>query len=418
MPDIKKFSKYITRIDLNINFKALLKIFFSFFFKKNYKIKFQKELSKYIGSKNIFLTGSGRAALFLILNQISKKTKKKQILVTPFTLTEVINVIKYAGFEPRFIDLDIKSGLPKFPSKHEIKKSCAILVTHLFTSDQKFIFFKNTLHKKLFIIEDAALNLGAKNNNLFLGTLSDYGFFSFGAAKNLCLINGGAAFFKNNSDFESAKDIYKKYLNYPSLDFLYRFMTVIAVKIFVHKIILHLFSFKILKLMYVKKNFFFKILYPGLFPVFRKKIPDYCMYKMSTHCFMAGIYQLKREKKNILVRQKKALYYSSKLKEVNKNLIYLFFTNNFIHNSFIEYPIFLKKNTVLNLHKKFLEFNIDLRFKWYMDNSRFKKFNPNKIYYPNSSLCENNVLCLPLHNKISKSDIDHIVEKFKELIKQ
>ena len=53
-----------------------------------------------------------------------------------------------------------------------------------------------------------------------------------------------------------------------------------------------------------------------------------------------------------------------------------------------------------------------------MDNSRFKKFNPNKIYYPNSSLCENNVLCLPLHNKISKSDIDHIVEKFKELIKQ
>jgi hypothetical protein len=77
MPDIKKFSKYITRIDLNINFKALLKIFFSFFFKKNYKIKFQKELSKYIGSKNIFLTGSGRAALFLILNQISKKTKKK-----------------------------------------------------------------------------------------------------------------------------------------------------------------------------------------------------------------------------------------------------------------------------------------------------------------------------------------------------
>lgn len=417
MQDTKKISKYITRIDLNINLKSLFKIFLSFFLKKNYKKKFQKELSNYIGSKNIFLTGSGRAALFLILNQISKKTKKKQILISPYTLTEVINVIKYAGFEPRFIDLNIKSGLPKFPSNYEINKSCAIIITHLFTADEKFIYFKNKLHKKLFIIEDAALNLGAKNRNCFFGTISDYGFFSFGAAKNLCLINGGAAFFKNKKDFDSAKNIYENYLNYPSLDFFYRFMTVVAVKIFVNKIILYLFSFRLLKSMYLNKNIFFKIFYPGLFPVFRKKIPDYCMYKMSPHCFKVGIYQLKREKRNILVRQKKASYYSLKFKEVKKNLIHLFFTNNFRHNSFIEYPILLKKNNVFNLHKKFLKFNIDLRFKWYMDNSKFKKFNPDKIRYPNSSLCEKQVLCFPLHNEISKSDIDYIVKKFIELTK-
>jgi perosamine synthetase len=419
MQNLKKNNKFITRINININFHAIKIIFFSFFKKKNYKQKFEKKFTDYVGSKNILFTGSGRSSLFLILRQISKITNKKEILISPFTLTEVINVIKYAGFVSKFIDIDIHSGLPKFLDKHISKNTCAILVTHLFTSDKKFKIFKKKVGNKLFIIEDAAINLGGKiNGKSFFGTFSDYGFFSFGAAKNLCLISGGAAYFKRNSDLEAAKKIYKNFLNYPSLDFFCKFIKVIALKIFVSHYFLNLFSFKIIKSMYEKKNFFFKIFYPGLHPVFRNDIPSYCTYKISRHCFEAGVYQIAREKKNILFRQEKAMYYFSKLKKISKDKIYLFYQNKKTENCFIEYPIFLKNYNAQNLHNEFLRSNIDLRFKWYIDNSIFNELNPKNLTYINSSLCEKKILCFPTHSEIRKFDIDYILEKFIKLIEK
>lgn len=400
MQDLVKINKFITRINVNINFDALKIIFLSFFKKKNYKYQFEKFFCDYIGSKNILFTGSGRSSLFLILSQISKIVNKREVLISPFTLTEVINVIKYAGFQPKFIDLDIQSGLPKLHDAHINKNTCAILVTHLFTSEKKFINFKKSVGKKIFIIEDAAINLGGKiNRKHFFGTLSDYGFFSFGPAKNLCLISGGAAYFKRNSDLEHAKKIYQNFLNFPRLDFFCKFLKVVAVKIFVSHYFLKLLSFKIIKSMYLKKNYFFKIFYPGLYPVFRDEVPRYCKYKISKYCYEVGIYQIARERKKILIRQKKAIIYSKKFKKFSKYGIYLFYKNNETQNCFIEYPIFLKTHNAQDLHKKLLDFNIDLRFKWYVDNSKFNKLNPKNLSFFNSSLCEKKFYVFPLIRK-------------------
>ena len=60
-------NSFLSRIYINLSFLECFKFFISFFSIKSKK-NFQYDFKDYIGKKNIIMTGSGRAALFLILN--------------------------------------------------------------------------------------------------------------------------------------------------------------------------------------------------------------------------------------------------------------------------------------------------------------------------------------------------------------
>ena len=79
------------------------------------------------------------------------------------------------------MDIDQKTGLIDVTKlEQKINSNTAgVIITHLYSHNddiKKFILkFKN----KITIIEDAAINFGAKMNNQFLGTLADFGFLVF-----------------------------------------------------------------------------------------------------------------------------------------------------------------------------------------------------------------------------------------------
>ena len=72
-------NKFLTRININIDYIGIKKIFKNFFISKSCEVEFFENFTNYINKKNIILTGSGRAALYLILCQIKKKQKKKKV---------------------------------------------------------------------------------------------------------------------------------------------------------------------------------------------------------------------------------------------------------------------------------------------------------------------------------------------------
>ena len=146
------------------------------------------------------------------------KKQKKNFFIAPFTIPEVIYAIKYAGGNVVFIDLDRNTGLidlKKLENKID-NNSAGVIITHLYSN--KVNIKKNFISKfegKIKIIEDAAINFGAKIDNKFLGTLADYGFFSFNLVKNLNALNGGATYIKNKDEFlELKKNLTKKFQNF------------------------------------------------------------------------------------------------------------------------------------------------------------------------------------------------------------
>ena len=165
-----------TRLFINFDIINFFQILIGFVKSKK---NFQEHLKKFLKTENISLTSYGRSGLYEIIKIIIENSNKKKFLISPYTIPAVIHAIKYAGGEVEYVDIDQKTGLID-TTKLEQKinsNTAGVIITHLYShnEDIKNIKFKN----KITIIEDAAINFGAKINNQFLGTLADFGFFSF-----------------------------------------------------------------------------------------------------------------------------------------------------------------------------------------------------------------------------------------------
>ena len=88
----------------------------------------------------------------------------------------------------------------------------------------------------------------------------------------------------------------------------------------------------------------------------------------------------------------------------NKKLIKSFNFSNFKENAFLEYPILCINNSKEKIIKTLFKSGYDIRYKWYIDNSKFFV----KNNYKNSLFLENNILCLPTNKNFSEYDIKEI----------
>lgn len=115
-----------TRININLNFLIYIKtiINYLFFFKEKYFSTFNNKLKAVLRSKNLLVTSQGRVAAYNIF-KILINNKKNEIIIAPYTLTEVINAIIYAGGNPVYVDINVKTGLPKEEDlKKNYKENC------------------------------------------------------------------------------------------------------------------------------------------------------------------------------------------------------------------------------------------------------------------------------------------------------
>ena len=153
-----------SRVHINTNYLTYKEIFKSLFIKINSK-KFLLKLKNFLKVKNLILTSQGRVAIYILVKSLISNDKKN-FITSPYTLTEALNAVKYAGGKLIFVDIDPSTGLP---NESQLKKkinsrTAGIIITHL-TSNEKSIqnFLKK--FKKYNVIEDTAINFGASLNS-------------------------------------------------------------------------------------------------------------------------------------------------------------------------------------------------------------------------------------------------------------
>ena len=401
----------ISRVNLFTSFKFYFKILIGFFF--NDRKNFLNSIKKLYKKNNFLLFSQGRVALHSCLKYEISKSNRKEIIISPYTLPEVLNVIRNLNMKPIFVDLDIQTGLPRIEDikKKMNKNTMGVLITHLYSSQnniKKFLSF--TKKNSLCLIEDCAINFGSKikikNKYKMIGTLGDYGFFSFGMMKNICLFNGGALYVQDKKKYNQIKENIKQKVKFPFLRFLNLFLFSIIINIIFSKFFYNLFTFRILKYSYYKNNFLIKKIYPGLYPYLSKHTPKSYDYDFCNLLGTAGVYQIDNFRFQQLDRVKKIKYYNYFLKRI-KNIKLLEY-KKYYENSFLEYPIILKKFSNKFVHEKLLENGFDIRKKWYLNCNNLKKFKNKSFKSKNIDIVDNHIICLPLHDKINKKYIKNI----------
>ena len=149
-----------------------------------------------------------------------------------------------------------------------------------------------------------------------------------------------------------------------------------------------------------------KLMNPNVYPKFFKIVPDHYNYKFQGGFAIAGIENLKSLETKIDSKIKKVKLYENYL---DKSLRINSF-NYYNINSFLEYPILLKKNNNKFLSKELLKIGYDIRHTWYVNSIRYLKLNFNLENFYNCEYLHEKVLSLPTHDQISEKDIIRICE--------
>ena len=183
------------------------------FIKKNKRLtqfkkvrEFERQFSKWNGSKYSIFVNSGSSANLIILEsckEIFKWKNNDEVIVPAVTWPTTITPVIQSGLKPVFVDINLKDFSFDYSKlkKAITKKTKAIFVAHLigFPADIKKI--KSVINnKKIILMEDCCESQGAMINKKKIGNFGIGGSFSFYWGHHMSTIEGGMIT-TNNSKF-------------------------------------------------------------------------------------------------------------------------------------------------------------------------------------------------------------------------
>lgn len=397
--------------------------FYSIFFKTSNKKReglinnFKKEFKGFTGLDDLIPLSRARLSLYLFLREIITK-EKNEVIMSPFTIYDLVNMVISAGGKPIFVDLESrKSPIILKQSIEEninIKTSCVIITHYHCINNQIESIAQLCKEKNIKLFEDCAISLGSRIKGKHVGSFSDAALFSFSLYKFISVYFGGALYVKDKKTREIIKS---KLSNLPIINhkillpnilngYKMSFITSRYFFWFVFKIFRFGFTKNIYQIRRFAKND------PN--PVLRNIIPKSYLTKVSNFQLNEFVRQLK--KVNQFQEKRKKIYniYS----QIFAEFIEISCTQQNI-NSFINYPVVLSS---INYKYKFISYlmenNFDIGEYFYRNCNEDKIFESFKSSCPNASHYSKCIVTLPTHNRITEQYAESLAYKALSFFKK
>jgi dTDP-4-amino-4,6-dideoxygalactose transaminase len=169
--------------------------------------------AKFFGSPHAIAVPQNRVGIYLSVRALVRPGRR--VVLSPYTLSDVINMVIVAGAEPVFADVERETCNIDPAQIEELidDQTDAVLVTHLhgLICDMDRIG-AICRERGVALIEDAAQSCGATRAGRRAGTFGDAGVFSFGMYKNVNSFYGGLVL---TPDAEVARKIRGWLRDYP-----------------------------------------------------------------------------------------------------------------------------------------------------------------------------------------------------------
>lgn len=165
-----------------------------------YVKQFEIEFAQYHGVKNAIAVNTGTAALHIAIAALDIGPGD-EVIVPPFTFIATASSILHNNAIPIFADIDNKTYTldPKSVEEKITENTKAIIPVHLAGIPADMIELRKIASKyDLAIIEDACQSIGAKCDDKIVGSIGDFGCFSFYPSKNITTGEGGMIITNND----------------------------------------------------------------------------------------------------------------------------------------------------------------------------------------------------------------------------
>jgi dTDP-4-amino-4,6-dideoxygalactose transaminase len=161
--------------------------------------QFEREFAEFLGVEYAVAVSSCTVGLFLAL-KAAGVGKDDEVATTPLTFAATVNAILATGAKPVFLD----HGVP-FTEKMKVQ---AYVPVHLWGEP-----YPVSRMQGIKVIEDAAHGFGGSYYGLPLGTIGDFGVFSFYPTKNITSGDGGMVVCKTKEDADKVRELASQGLN-------------------------------------------------------------------------------------------------------------------------------------------------------------------------------------------------------------
>ena len=394
----------------------LLKIFFKSLFigKNRINSNFESRLNQFIGSKNALFVNQARIGIFLTIKSIVNKTGKSEVILSPYTIADVINMVILAGGEPVFVDIeeDTCNINHNLIEENITEKSTAILVTHLHGRMCNMEKIKEIADKyNLYLIEDAAQSFGATQNDQYAGTIGDVGVFSFGLYKNVSSIYGGAVVSRDEELFQLISSLHS---NFDKFNFIWYFKKLIkglTTVLATWDILFRPIVFPIIKFGYFKNITFINKFVETELDVSRKnKIPKVYLTKPSKFQKLLAMESINFVQDDESKRLKFATIYQKNLSTISS----LSFANNIVEkdNIYTYFPIYLEN--MQKLRSYLIQNNVDIGPQHYKNTASLESFSDFFKECPTAEKVSKNLLLLPTYPRYREKNVYKVINLIKE----
>ncbi|MCC6948869.1 MAG: DegT/DnrJ/EryC1/StrS family aminotransferase [Bradyrhizobiaceae bacterium] len=155
--------------------------------------RLEAELLRYTGVNHAVTVSQCRYALHLLVKHLVKPGQK--VILSPYTIHDVINMVIAAGAIPVFADIDKETCNISLEDARSLidENTGAILITHFQGMACDAMAFRRLCDEHgIKLIEDCAQAFGAMTGNRLVGTVGHAGAYSFNRVKNVNSFYGGA----------------------------------------------------------------------------------------------------------------------------------------------------------------------------------------------------------------------------------
>ncbi len=165
--------------------------------------------------ENFLLTTSGTHSLELAA-LLAELQPGDEVLVPSYTFVSTADAILLRGAKPVFVDIDKRTfnmDVDKIEGKITEKTKAIFPVHYAGVACDMDRIMEIAKKHNLIVVEDAAQGVLAYYKGKPLGTIGDYGCYSFHETKNYVMGEGGAVIVKEKNKFEEAEIIREKGTN-------------------------------------------------------------------------------------------------------------------------------------------------------------------------------------------------------------
>ncbi len=155
--------------------------------------RFEEQFAEFTGARHAIAVSSCTTALHVSLAALGLGPGD-EVIVPAFTWVATANVVEYVGAKPVFVDVDLPTMNLDVGSLEPARtaRTKAIIPVHLFglAADMAPLLAWAAQHG-IRVVEDAACGFGARHHGRHVGTLGDFGAFSFHPRKAITTGEGG-----------------------------------------------------------------------------------------------------------------------------------------------------------------------------------------------------------------------------------